>query len=122
MPLTAQITPFVLVPDLEAGIAFFEALGLACTFRGTDPGYAFLRCDGGGIRLLEDDRPEARAASEQHMVYVDVADVDALWAEVEAPLAALGGRLRAPFDQPYGQREFHAIAPGGTLVLVGQGI
>ncbi|MEM7711155.1 MAG: hypothetical protein AAF264_10490 [Pseudomonadota bacterium] len=72
------------------------------------------------MRLQADDRPEARTASAEQMVYLDVPDVDALWARVGPALEALGGRLRAPFDQPYGQREFHAIAPGGTLLLCGQ--
>jgi hypothetical protein len=33
-----QITPFVLIPELEPEIDVSQALGLARTFRGTGPG------------------------------------------------------------------------------------
>lgn len=117
------VTPFVLVPDLDAALPFYEGLGFECRFRGTDPGYAFLCAHGGALRLLEDDRAEARAAAAQSMVYLDVEDVDALHAEVAPFLATLpAGRVRPPFDQPYGQREMHATCPGGTLLLFGHPI
>jgi len=117
------ITPFILVPDLDDGIAFYEGLGFSCTFRDDDPGYAFLRAEGGGLRLLETDRPEAAAAAREHMVYIDVPCVDTLWDRIRPFLSTLPeGRVRAPFDQSYGQRELHAIDPGGTLVLFGQAI
>jgi hypothetical protein len=32
------------------------------------------------------------------------------------------GRVRAPFDQPYGQREFHVLDEDGTLVFFGEAI
>lgn len=37
-----QITPFVLIPELEPAIDVCKALGFACTFRGTDPGGTLL--------------------------------------------------------------------------------
>ncbi|MCK0167296.1 VOC family protein [Jannaschia sp. S6380] len=118
-----QITPFVLIPDLDEAIAFYEGLGFACTFRGTGPGYAFLRADGGAIRLLETDDPDAAAAARQHMVYIDMGDIDAFWDDARPFLDTLPRtRVRAPFDQSYGQREVHVIDPGGTLLLFGQEI
>ena len=115
------LTPFILVPDIADGVAFYEALGFDCTFRGEAPGYAFLRCKGGAVRLLETDAPEAREAMKQHMVYIDVADVDALAAHLRPFLDTLPeGRVRGPVDQDYGQRELHVIDPGGTLIFLGQ--
>lgn len=117
------ITPFVLIPDLDSAIAFYEALGFACTYRGTDPDYAFMRADGGALRLLQTTDPDAAAAARQQMIYLDVADVDDFWAGTCAFLQTLpDGRVRAPFDQPYGQREVHVIDPGGTLLFFGHRI
>lgn len=116
-----SLTPFVHIPDLSEAIAFYEGLGFACTFQGQDPGYAFLRADGGALRLLETTTPEA--AAHQHMIYFDVADVDAFWADAGAFLDTLPDESkRAPFDQSYGQREAHVKDPGGTLLLFGQAI
>ncbi|MGE4185814.1 MAG: hypothetical protein AB7E81_12590, partial [Hyphomicrobiaceae bacterium] len=55
--------------------------------------------------------------------YIDVDDVDALYAELAPQLAALpAGRVRAPFDQPYGQRELHVIDEDCSLIFFGQRI
>ncbi|WP_298430930.1 VOC family protein [uncultured Jannaschia sp.] len=117
------LTPFILLPELDAGIAFYEGLGFSCTFRGTEPGYAFMRAKGGAVRLLETDAPEAAAAARQHMVYLDVTDVDATYAALRPFLDTLPeDRVRAPFDQSYGQRELHVLDPGGTLLFFGQPI
>ena len=121
MSAIRQITPFAMCADLGAGIAFLEGLGFTCTFRGTHPGYAFLRCDGGAIRLLETDA-DLDDERRQQMVYVDVDDADALWDARKAFVQTLPEtHRRAPFDQPYGQREFHVIH-GPTLYLFGHGI
>ncbi|MEM9795596.1 MAG: VOC family protein [Pseudomonadota bacterium] len=119
---THGITPFILVPDLEEAVAFYEGLGFACTFRGEEDGYAYMRTEGGGLRLLEQP---AIASQEglRHMVYVDVPDVDAFWGQTRGFLKDLPeGRVRPPFDQEYGQREVHVIDPGGTLLFFGQAV
>ena len=118
-----ELTPFILCPDLSESIAFYENLGFECTFRGEKPGYAFIRCEGGALRLLETDDPDARAAMKQHMVYIDVPSADAFWQEYGPFLRTLPeGRARAPFDQPYMQREVHVLDPGGTLLFFGHEI
>ncbi|WP_308915285.1 VOC family protein [Jannaschia sp. LMIT008] len=118
-----QITPFVTVPDLGEGIAFFEGLGFECTFRGCDPDYAFLRCDGGAIRLLADSSATATAAMAQAIVYVDVADVDQLHVALRPFLNSCADDVaNGPRDQPYGQRELIVRAPGGTLIFFGSPI
>ncbi|MBM2577308.1 VOC family protein [Jannaschia sp. Os4] len=119
MATVTRITPFVLCADLDAGVAFLEGLGFACTFRQADPGYAFLRRDGHGVRLLEADADLDDPARRQ-MVYVDVDDVDGAWADLRSFVEALPeGTWRAPFDRDYGQREFH-VSHGPTLWMFGQ--
>jgi len=115
-----QITPFIMCTDLQAEIAFFrDRLGFVVGFEGYDPGYAFLKRDGVAIRLLETEADLSDPKREQ-MVYIDVDDVDALWAEVAPNLRDLpDSRVRAPFNQVYDQREFHVIDEGACLLLFG---
>ncbi len=115
-----QLTPFIMCSDLQAEIAFFrDRLGFSVGFEGYDPGYAFLRRDGAAVRLLETDADLSDPKREQ-MVYIDVDDVDALWEEVAPNLSDLPeGRVRAPFNQFYNQREFHVIDEGACLLLFG---
>ena len=118
-----QVTPFVLCSDLEASIAFFiDRLGFACPFQAE--GYAFVRRDVGALRLLQADGGiDLTDERREQMCYFDVEDVDALWAELDPGLRDLPeGRVRAPFDQPYGQREFHVTDPDALLMLFGQAI
>ena len=120
MPRLTQITPFLLCNDLQAEIAFFtQRLGFVLGFESRDPGYAFLRRDGAAIRLLESDA-DLSDERRQQMVYIDVDDVDALWNQGAPNLSDLPeGRVRAPFNQFYNQREFHVIDEGACLLLFG---
>lgn len=115
-----QITPFIMCNDLQQEIAFFrDRLGFELGFESTDPGYAFLRRDRVAVRLLETDA-DLNDERRQQMVYIDVDDVDALWAELSPNLADLPkGRVRAPFNQVYNQREFHVIDEGACLLFFG---
>ncbi|PTX55942.1 glyoxalase/bleomycin resistance protein/dioxygenase superfamily protein [Litoreibacter ponti] len=113
-----QITPFIYCRDLEAQRHFFERiLGFTCGFQADN--YAFLRRDRVAVRLLEVDFDLSDERREQ-MVYIDVDDVDALWAELEPALSTLPeGRVRPPFNQPYNQREFHVKDEGACLLFFG---
>ncbi len=123
MATLKQITPFVLCANKQASIDFFErVLGFACTF--SSDNYALLRRDNVAIRLLEvlADRELHDRRSQQH-VYIDVDDVDELYAEMKSELDKLApGRVRAPFDTEYGQREFHVIDLDALLISFGQPI
>lgn len=58
----------------------------------------------------------------QMSCYIDVDGVDALYAAHKDKLEILpDGHLRAPFDQSYGQREFHAIHEA-LLIFFGEPI
>ncbi len=124
MARMAQITPFVMVSDLDRGIAFYtDILG----FRAGSimPGlYGFLRRDSVAIRLLQTS-PDTDLSDErqERLVYIDVDDVDALYADLAPKLSQLPqGRVRPPFNQDYGQREFHVSDEDCTLFLFGQEI
>ena len=100
-------TPLILSADLVASVAFFETvLGFVAQIK--TEAYAILRRDGAVIRLYaESGGSVADAASQPMGFYVDIDDVDGLFAALAPALEATGTDHRPPFDQPYGQREFH---------------
>lgn len=112
-----QITPFIMCSDLEEEIAFFrDRLGFSVGFQSADPDYAFLYRDKVAVRLLQTD-VNLTDPKRQQLVYIDV---DALWEEIGPNFQDLtDGRWRAPFNQPYNQREFHVIDEGACLLMFG---
>ncbi len=118
-----QITPFVPCTKLDAQIVFYrDVLGFTLGFRAEN--YAFLRRDDVAVRLVEvDPHVDLSHPERQGSFYIDVKDIDALYASLEPALGTLPtGRVRAPFDQPYGQREFHVADEDCTLIFFGEGI
>jgi catechol 2,3-dioxygenase-like lactoylglutathione lyase family enzyme len=118
-----QITPFMHVEDLGAALKFFnEILGFETTFR--LPGYAYVRRDTAGIRILETNRADGGLPGNRRFAYyVDVHDVDALYAELKPKLDTLSPRdVHGPADKEYGQRELLVLAPDGNLLAFGQAI
>ncbi|MEP3346092.1 MAG: VOC family protein [Litoreibacter sp.] len=116
-----QITPFLMCRDLVQQIDFFHnRLGFTLGFKSEDGiGYAYMRRENVAVRLLTSDA-DFTDERRQQMVYIDVDDVDALWAELEPKLSDLpDGRVRAPFNQVYNQREFHVIDEGACLLMFG---
>ena len=114
-----QITPFVPCRNLARQIAFYcDVLGFEVGFSAQN--YAFLRREAVAVRLIEVDAGEDIFGKETSF-YIDVTGIDALFANLRGALGDLpDGRVRAPFDQPYGQREFHVLDEDGNLVLFGE--
>ena len=115
-----QITPFVFTHDLAASCDFYESLGLAPRVLQPELGYAY--CTNGRVALRVLELGSDQEIAEQ-MIYIDVDDVDAVYAELKPVLDALPeGRARAPFNQDYGMREFHVKDPDNCLLLYGAAI
>jgi catechol 2,3-dioxygenase-like lactoylglutathione lyase family enzyme len=118
-----QITPFMHVPDIDAALAFFEdVLGFETLFRMDD--YAYVEREGAGIRILRNRAEDgAPPGNRRFAYYVDVRDVDALYAELKPKLDALPpADVHGPADKPYDQRELLVLAPDGNLIAFGQAI
>lgn len=117
-----QITPMLPVADLKASIAFFETvLGFECRLQMQDFDYAYMVRDKVAIRLLYAG-PNVDTHDEKRQVhcYIDVDDVDALYAELKPELDKLPkGRVRPPFDTDYGQRELHVTDLDTLLISFG---
>lgn len=123
MPEMTQITPFLYCSNLDAQIAFFrDMLGFKVGSEMRDPDYAYLYRDAVAVRIIVTGTPEylLEPAANQ-MVYIDVDDVEGLYSELEPQLSKLPeGRVTAPFDRFYGQREFHVRDEGPYLIMFGQ--
>jgi len=111
VPCTALATQIAFCRDVLGFTLGFEA-----------ESYAFLHHDGAAVRLVQVDadvdlsRPEREGS-----FYIDVEDLDGFFAQLEPRLRRLAqGRVRPPFDQPYGQREFHVLDEDCTLICFGE--
>jgi catechol 2,3-dioxygenase-like lactoylglutathione lyase family enzyme len=118
-----HVTPFLLVPDLDEALDFFtRVLGFTLPFQMEN--YAYLALDAAGLRLLAEHT--ATPVPREHArttVYIDVRDVDALYAELQPRLATLpADDVQAPINQYYGMREVSVRMPDGHWLTFGQPI
>src|SRR3954451_10964170 len=112
-----QITPFIHVPDIDEAIAFFTGvLGFEVLLRQGD--YAYIQREVVGIRLLQASGENAGMQGNRRFAYyIDVRDVDGLYAELKPKLDELPeGDVRGPADKSYGQRELLVLAPDRNLI------
>jgi catechol 2,3-dioxygenase-like lactoylglutathione lyase family enzyme len=118
-----QVTPFMMVDDLEKAVAFFTGiLGFEVLLR--QGNYAYVHRETVGFRLMEQHGPNgAPPGNRRFAYYIDVRDVDQLHAELKPKLDSLpSGDVHGPVDQWYGQRELLVLAPDGNLLAFGQAI
>jgi len=113
------ITPIVFVKELDRATDFYvNAMGFEIGVR--QDGYAYIVRDGVAIRLIA---AETNGESAPQSCYICVENLDDLYAEMKPGLDRLPpGRVRQPFDQPYGQREFHVTDEDGLLIFFGETI
>lgn len=114
-----QVTPFLHVPDLPTALAFFtDVLGFAVLFRHEN--YAYLHRETVGFRLMEAEPGCAPLPHGGFAYYIDVRDVDALYAELKPKLDTLPPKdVHGPADKPYRQRELLVRSPDGNLIAFG---
>lgn len=117
-----QVTPFLHVADLQKALDFFtDILGFNVLFR--QDGYAYIHRETVGFRLLQAEDCEVSPGRRRFAYYIDVRDVDALYAEPKPKLDTLPpGDVHGPADKPYGQRELLVLAPDGELIAFGMAI
>jgi catechol 2,3-dioxygenase-like lactoylglutathione lyase family enzyme len=118
-----QITPFIHVPDVAAALTFFNGI-LGFETRVRFPDYAYVERENAAIRILANRGDDgAPPGNRRFAYYIDVHDVDALYAELKPKLDTLPpGDVYGPVDQPYGQRELLVLAPDGNLIAFGHAI
>lgn len=73
--------------------------------------------------MLESREREMPSGNKRYAYYVDVRDVDQLYAELKPKLDTLPeDDIHGPADEDYGQRELSVVAPDGNLIVFGQAI
>lgn len=118
-----QVTPFMLVPDLEAALDFMtDVLGFSVDFRTGD--YAYVSRERAGLRMMQAGSGNPfQPGTRRFAYYFDCRDVDALHAELKPRLEGLPpDAVHGPADKPYHQRELLVLAPDGNLIAFGQAI
>ena len=101
--------------DMAASVAFYELVGLACTFGGGDAPFSSLRIGSGTFVNLQFDATwtPQRPGWGRFILWVD--DVDAVHRRL---LTAGIEPLTAPADAAWGERYFHVLDPGGHEVSI----
>ncbi len=118
-----QVTPFMHADDIEKALSFFnEILGFETLLR--QENYAYLHRETVGFRILEQGGGDgAPSGNRRFAYYIDVRDVDQLYAELKPKLDTLPkGDVYGPVNQPYGQRELLVLAPDGNLIAFGHAL
>tara|TARA_R110000787_G_scaffold134182_4_gene246573 strand:+ start:1461 stop:1919 length:459 start_codon:yes stop_codon:yes gene_type:complete len=141
-PAIEDAVAIVPVRDIEATVDFYaDVLGFERRFIADDKSFAIVIHGEAAIHFIADDKSFAivihgeaaihfvacddddalRATANNISIYLWVRSLDALYEKLQPSLAALPqGRVRPPFDQPYGMREFHIKDPDGCLLLFGE--
>jgi len=118
-----HVTPFMHVDNLDRALTFFTDIrGFETPFRVAD--YAYVQRETVGFRILQQTGDDgAPPGNRRFAYYIDVRDVDQLYAELKPKLDKLPkGDVYGPVDQSYGQRELLVLAPDGNLLAFGQAI
>ena len=115
--------PIVAVRDVAESTRFYtETLGFQQVIDNAEHGFSLVRRGAAMIGLVHGaDEQALRATAMNVSAQIWIENVDALWSELKDRLEQLPeGRVRAPFTQSYGTREFHVKCPDGFLMLFTQ--
>jgi len=119
-PVIKDAVAIVPVRDVAETIRFYtDILGFEGQVLAEDNSYGSVRRGGAAMDLLATDDADALKATATNIALaVWVEGLDDLYAELTPKLNTLPkGRVRPPFDQPYGVREFHVKDPDGCLLF-----
>ena len=123
MPVTIGMvraaTPMIHVPDVRATTSWYESIGFTLVEAYGDGGeglsFAVLAAGATRVMLNQGGRPSTATRREVDL-YVDVEDVDALFANLEAGVNV----VEPPHDTSYGMREFIIRDPNGFWITFGR--
>ena len=122
-PRIEDAVAIIPVADVAASLAFYrDVLGFDERMLSDDETFGIVVHGDAALHFVKAGDAASLAATANHIsVYLWVSGLDALYDALEPKLAGLDeGRVRPPFDQPYGMREFHVKDPDGCLLLFGE--
>ena len=109
--------PVLAVHDLDRSATWFEAV-FGCTRVNVDPGN-WVFCRAGAVQFMLGRCPDAPPASEigdhSYIAYLEVDDVDAVYARA---IDAEADVRKRPTDEPWGRREMALRSPDGHRFMV----
>ncbi len=114
-----RLTPMLNVADAAATIAWYASIGFEVVNTYEEDGeanWAWMSRDGVNIMINRRALPPEAATGVN--LYIDVDDVDALWADLKDRVTV----SEAITDQFYGMRDFWIEDPNGTILGFGQPI
>jgi len=113
------------VKDMRRTIDFYVGvLGFEALFVADDGRFATVLNGKAAIHFTQTDDATALAATANNIsIYLWTTKVDRLYKKLKKLLDKLPeGRVKPPFNQPYGMREFHVKDPDGCLLFFGESI
>ncbi len=124
-PIIEDAVAIVPVSDVRRTVDFYvDVLGFEQRFVSQDETFAIVLHGDAAIHFVKAGSPDAlKATAENISIYLWVRKLDALHDLLKPKLDRLPeNRVRKPFDQAYGMREFHVKDPDGCLLLFGEEI
>ncbi len=124
-PVIEDAVAIVPVRDVAATIDFYvDTLGFERRMLSDDKGFGIVVHGEAAVHFVHAGDEASLAATANHIsIYLWVQGVDVLYEQLKPGLDILPpGRVRAPFDQSYGMREFHVKDPDGCLLFFGENV
>ena len=114
------LSPILPVADMDRSLRFYrEVFGFEAVRMSAE--YAILRRGDTSLHLTKAADASVLEQARGHLsFYLEVADIQSLWAHVSRFKDEY--HTRDLFDREYGMREFHICDPDGCLILVGQAL
>ena len=123
VPIIEDAVSIVPVKDVRHTVEFYvETLGFEERFISEDESFAIVVHGDAAIHFVKTDSDDALKATANNIsIYLWVKHVDTLYGQLKSKLDELPeDRVRAPFMQEYGMREFHVKDPDGCLLFFGE--
>jgi catechol 2,3-dioxygenase-like lactoylglutathione lyase family enzyme len=119
MPKLLAVRPFLRCASIDAASQFFtDILGFRLAFR--DGPFGSVTRDEVTFLLMGEGELLPPRGGGRYTNYIDVDDVDALYAELRPKLDSLpAGHVNPPCDMEYGHRDFSVLGPDGDLIAFG---
>ena len=124
-PIIEDAVAIVPVRDVPATMDFYaDVLGFERRMVSDDRSFAIAVHGEAAVHFVATDDADALKATANNIsIYLWVRALDRLYERLKPKLDQLpAGRVRPPFDQAYGMREFHVKDPDGCLLLFGENI
>lgn len=124
-PIIEGAVAIVPIRDVATTMDFYaDVLEFERRFVSDDGRFAIAVHGDAAVHFLETSDADAlRATANNISIYMSVRGLDALYDHYKPKLDLLAAeRVRTPFDQHYGMREFHVKDPDGCLLMFGEEI